>query len=355
MSTLNRTAFLVPLQPSRASSVLPASPANPHASPDVDPLPTAPFHDPRGAEVRRYVAEHTAQGPAPERVARAQTPPQPMPLPRSVFAVTKTELAKLPRDASAAEMRSSLSGIIDSLVSDGTWLPPLMPLQEYVVEHGFLRPSHLDPITNALIVPDAAETREWAECGTLAEFRGAMRDFARGIAARYPAGHPQRGAALAAGYEAFAEHFFAHIGTTVPYAQMGTRRDEVPDWVDLISVPYALASRDPHDIRSGVDCDGFSVIATEFFESAGLSTFVNLSMASDAYHKQGIAADADTVLGFSNGDAVELPPPGDGELGVQFRDWVRERVRRPDLGVNPQVFENRALHLQAEARMKQRR
>ncbi len=311
-----------------------------------------------GHDIRSYLAaQRRALAGSEDRflLASADTRRTPAKAPRTVFGATKTELARLPSNARPSELRAAMDQVIDSLLDDGTWLPPLTPGQEEYVTHGFFRPTELfdDPLT--LQVGSAEEVRDWEECGGLDAFRRSMSDFARAIGTRFPPGHPNRGEALSAGYEAFAQRFFVHLGQNLPYDELGTRRDDVPDWADLVSVPYSPVSRNEADIRSGIDCDGFTMVAIEFFEAAGMKTFFNTSMAFDAYHKQGIAVDGDAVVGFSNDRAIALPKPGDGEMGLRFQEWVRGQVNRPDLRLNAEVFESKAVMMQLEAREEMRR
>lgn len=197
---------------------------------------------------------------------------------------------------------------------------------------------------------DAEAVQAWVDAGGLDAFRSGLNDFARANNKRFPPGHPQRAVALVAGYEAFAARFYVH-GGQMPYDEIGTDRDGL-DWADLVSAPNAWVTRDYSDTRTRVDCLGYDMLATEFFQAAGMKTHSTTSMLANMLnaHKQGIAIDGATQVGFSNGGAFVLPAPSSGRLGAVFLERVREQLGRPSLTFSPEVFDSAAVQMQNEAR-----
>ncbi|MEM6275054.1 MAG: hypothetical protein AAF735_07430 [Myxococcota bacterium] len=312
----------------------------------------------KGADVRRYVAaaqrqSRPGQPQAPKLESPARAEPSPSQAPRSVFSYAKEQLATLPSDAGPELIRLGMDAIIESLVNDGTWPQPLFPTQGEVVGPGFERPpfEFIEREGGTSIVPaDREAVQAWVDAGGLDAFRSGLNDFARAINKRFPPGHPQRAVALAAGYEAFAAKFYVH-GGKMAYDEIGTDRAGL-DWADLVSAPNAFATKELSDTRTRIDCLGYDMLATEFFRAAGMKTHSTTSMLANMLnaHKQGIAVDGATQVGFSNGGAFVLPAPSTGRLGAVFLDQVREQLGRPSLTFSPEVFDSAAVRMQNEAR-----
>ncbi|MEO1172977.1 MAG: hypothetical protein AAFX94_13150, partial [Myxococcota bacterium] len=270
----------------------------------------------RGYDVRRYLAAAKRPAPSPEPQAQATVRAETTAATQDVFEYTKRELVGIPGNASPHLMRRGMDAIIEALVNDARWPQPLIDGQEPYAGPGFTRPIE---IRDGELAPQSREAvQAWVDAGGLDGFREGMRNFARAIGRRLPPGHPQRAMALAAGYEAFAGRFYVH-GGQMDYAVMGTDRDDL-DWADLVTAPYAQVNRDPTETRTRIDCRGYDMLATEFYEAAGLEVFSNTSMIDGRLnaHRQGIAVDGTTQIGFSNGAAFVLPEPSSGELGSTF-------------------------------------